>query len=65
MDVCSLTKLSLCSFDISKKINMNGMFFRTTLPKQINVSSKWLTENATTTNMFNRSEVSKVAKGQC
>ena len=44
---------------------MNGMFFRTTLPKQINVSSKWLTENATTTNMFNRSEVSKVAKGQC
>ena len=44
---------------------MNGMFFRTTLPKQINVSSKWFTENATTTNMFNRSEVSKVAKGQC
>ena len=61
----NLTSLDLCSFDTSKVTNMYAMFASTTNLKHIYVGSKWTTANATTTNMFNRSEVSKVAKGQC
>ena len=61
----NLTSLDLCSFDTSKVTNMYAMFASTTNLKHIYVGSKWTTATATTTNMFNRSEVSKVAKGQC
>lgn len=57
----SLTTLDLSSFDTSKVTNMNKMFYVSTNLKTIYATSgKWITSQATTTNMFQNCGTSSV-----
>ncbi|MBR3198658.1 MAG: BspA family leucine-rich repeat surface protein, partial [Bacilli bacterium] len=57
-----LRQLLLCSFDTSSVTNMNYMFANMTNIQSIYVGSSWDESNATTTNMFQNSNITAVTK---
>lgn len=63
---CSgLISLNLCSFNTSKVTDMNVMFDFTYNLTSVYVGANWITQNATTYDMFLNSGVSSVTTGQC
>ena len=63
---CSgLISLNLCSFNTSKVTDMDVMFDFTYNLTSVYVGANWITQNATTYDMFLNSGVSSVTTGQC